>query len=335
MHNKLIRAFVLALLLLTVSARAEIDVSIGINLPVYPDLVPVPGYPVYYAPNLENNYFFYDGLYWVYADDNWYESDWYNGPWEPVDPIYVPLYLLRVPVQYYRRPPRYFHDWAANQPPHWDQHWGNDWARHRSGWNHWNHNAVPARAPLPTYQRQYSGDRYTSLDQQRNLVRKNYQYRPQHSPLPKKYTQQQSPPSHEQPHVNPHTNSHINNEPEHVHPAIPASPQNQNRDNRHNANEHVNEGRETRQHRPAAPHVNSPQPLPHPMPNPGPPQAPHHEEQPRQTPPHQVHPQPHLQQRPAPQSPPAQRPPRQTPPEEHPHETPQDPHAHRRQANSD
>jgi hypothetical protein len=41
-------------------------VSIGINLPYYPDLVRVPGYPVYYAPRLDSNFFFYDGMYWVY-----------------------------------------------------------------------------------------------------------------------------------------------------------------------------------------------------------------------------------------------------------------------------
>jgi hypothetical protein len=41
-------------------------VSIGINLPVYPELVRVPGYPVYYAPRLNSNFFFYDGMYWVY-----------------------------------------------------------------------------------------------------------------------------------------------------------------------------------------------------------------------------------------------------------------------------
>jgi len=61
-------------------------VSIGINLPVYPELVPVPGYPVYYAPRLNSNYFFYDGLYWVYQGDSWYASEWYNGPWALVAP---------------------------------------------------------------------------------------------------------------------------------------------------------------------------------------------------------------------------------------------------------
>ena len=61
-------------------------VSIGINLPVYPQLVRVPGYPVYYAPQMNSNYFFYDGLYWVYQGDNWYASSWYNGPWGLVGP---------------------------------------------------------------------------------------------------------------------------------------------------------------------------------------------------------------------------------------------------------
>ena len=60
--------------------------SIGINVPVYPQLVRVPGYPVYYAPGLQSNFFFYDGLYWVYQDDDWYASDWYDGPWGRVSP---------------------------------------------------------------------------------------------------------------------------------------------------------------------------------------------------------------------------------------------------------
>ena len=33
--------------------------SIGINLPVYPRLVLVPGYPVYYAPAVNLNYFWF------------------------------------------------------------------------------------------------------------------------------------------------------------------------------------------------------------------------------------------------------------------------------------
>jgi len=33
-------------------------VSIGINMPVYPQLVRIPGYPVYYDPYVNSNYFF-------------------------------------------------------------------------------------------------------------------------------------------------------------------------------------------------------------------------------------------------------------------------------------
>ena len=59
---------VLALLLCSItSPLAQFSVNIGVNLPVYPQLVRVPGYPVYYAPQVNSNYFFYDGMYWVYA----------------------------------------------------------------------------------------------------------------------------------------------------------------------------------------------------------------------------------------------------------------------------
>jgi hypothetical protein len=168
------------------SAEAQISigiglptVSIGINLPLYPELVLVPGYPVYYAPQMNANYFFYDGMYWVYQDDNWYASSWYNGPWGIVEPYYVPLFILRIPVSYYRQPPVYFRGWQSNAPPRWGQHWGRDWEQRRSGWNRWNRGSAPAPAPLPVYQRQYSGDRYPrQLEQQNTLRTQQYRYQP-------------------------------------------------------------------------------------------------------------------------------------------------------------
>ena len=45
------------------------------------------------------------------------------------DPEYVPAYVLRVPVRYYRAPPVYFRGWRANAPPRWDQHWGPQWSQ--------------------------------------------------------------------------------------------------------------------------------------------------------------------------------------------------------------
>jgi len=167
------------------SAAAQVNVDIGLpgvnigfSVPVYPQLVLVPGYPVYYAPQVNSNYFFYDGMYWVYAGDNWYASSWYNGPWGLVTPEAVPLFILRVPVRYYRRPPAYFHGWRSDASPRWGEHWGNAWAQQRSGWDTWNRSAMPAPAPLPTYQRQYSGTRYPHAEQQQALQSQNYRYQP-------------------------------------------------------------------------------------------------------------------------------------------------------------
>ena len=169
-------------------------VTIGINVPVYPRLVRVPGYPVYYDPRANSNYFFYDGLYWVYQEDNWYASSWYNGPWELVEPYDVPLFVLRVPVRYYRHPPSYFHGWRADAPPRWGEHWGGDWERRRAGWDQWDHRSAPRPAPLPTYQRQYSGDRYPRAPEQQLSIRsKNYRYQPREAVTQQHFQLQRSP----------------------------------------------------------------------------------------------------------------------------------------------
>ena len=170
------------------------NLSIGINVPLYPEFERVPGYPVYYAPQVNSNYFFYDGMYWVFQSDNWYASSWYNGPWAMVSPIAVPVFMLRIPVRYYRHPPMYFHGWQQDAPPRWGDHWGNDWQHQRSGWDQWNPNSVPTPAPLPTYQRQYSGNRYPSYEQQRTINSQNYRYRP-HDPVVQQHYRQYAVPN--------------------------------------------------------------------------------------------------------------------------------------------
>jgi hypothetical protein len=139
----------------------------------------VPGHPVYYDPRASSNYFFYDGAYWVFHGDNWYVSSWYDGPWNLVAPEYVPVYVLRVPVRYYRRPPAYFRAWQAGAPPRWGERWGRDWERRRAGWDRWDRRYAPRAAPLPVYQRHYSGDRYPrTLDRQYSIRSEHYRYRP-------------------------------------------------------------------------------------------------------------------------------------------------------------
>jgi hypothetical protein len=164
-------------------------VNIGINFSTYPDLVRIPGYPVYYAPRVDSNYFFYDGLYWVLQGDNWYVSSWYNGPWDTVGYYDVPAYVLSVPVRYYRQPPPYFRGWHADAPPRWGDHWGRDWEQRRSGWDRWDRGSAPAPAPLPTYQRNYSGDRYPrAVEQQHTIQSEYYRYQPR-EPVAQQYYQ--------------------------------------------------------------------------------------------------------------------------------------------------
>lgn len=184
------RYFLIVLLLLLGSmppALAQLSVgigvgvpglNIGINLPAYPELMRVPGYPVYYAPRVQANFFFYDGLYWLYQGDNWYASSWYNGPWGLVAPAQVPVFILRVPVRYYRAPPAYFRGWRFDAPPRWDEHWGRDWAQGRGDWDQRRRSAAPPPAPLPNYQRRYTGPRYPQEEQQRSLRDQHYRYQP-------------------------------------------------------------------------------------------------------------------------------------------------------------
>jgi hypothetical protein len=183
-----------------VSSKAEVNIgigfprmSIGINLPLLPELTPIPGYPVYYAPRVDANYFFYDGVYWVYKDDTWYSSSWYNGPWGVVEPAVVPLFVLRIPVRYYRQPPAYFHGWQPDAPPRWSQHWGREWGQSRKGWDKWNRKSAASRAPLPEYQRHYSGERYPPAEQQHIIHGQSYKYQPRDRNVQRHLKQQGMP----------------------------------------------------------------------------------------------------------------------------------------------
>lgn len=172
-------------------SQAGVSISIGINVPVYPRLILVPGYPVYYAPHANSNYFFYDAFYWVYQEDSWYMSSWYNGPWQEIYPEDVPLFVLRIPVRYYRQPPIYFSYWRSDEPPHWGEHWGRDWEDRRQGWDRWDKNSVEHAAPLPSYQKQYYGNRYPEIEEKQHAIQsEHYQYQPREKVTKEKFKRQ-------------------------------------------------------------------------------------------------------------------------------------------------
>jgi hypothetical protein len=118
---------VAALLALSLSARAA-DVHVGINIGVPPPpppivvetpppLVVVPRTPVYYAPDVPYNFFYYEGLYYVFHDGYWFSATTSRGPWAYVR--HVPRPVLAVPVRYYKVPPGHA---KRHGPPPWAGH---------------------------------------------------------------------------------------------------------------------------------------------------------------------------------------------------------------------
>ena len=92
------------------------SVSVGINIGVPPppppivfaappQLVVIPGSPVYYAPGASVNFFFYSGRYYTFHDGAWFSAKQHSGPWAFTKPALVPAPVLGVPVTYYKVPP--------------------------------------------------------------------------------------------------------------------------------------------------------------------------------------------------------------------------------------
>jgi hypothetical protein len=106
----------------------------------------------------------------------------------------VPLYVLRVPVRYYPVPPPYFQGWQRTRPPRWGERWGPDWNDRHRDWDRWDRRAVPARAPLPNFQRQYSGARYPAPEQQPQILGRNYRYEPREAVVRQHYEVQRVRP---------------------------------------------------------------------------------------------------------------------------------------------
>ncbi len=79
------------------------NVSIGVHLGAPPSMVLVPGLPVYRAPEVNGNYFYYSGQYYLEQDGVWFAALRYNGPWVVVRQVPAPV--LAVPVTYYKIPP--------------------------------------------------------------------------------------------------------------------------------------------------------------------------------------------------------------------------------------
>jgi hypothetical protein len=111
-HTRLLLlAAAAAMLCAGTSANAQdVKIDIGIGVPPIvltapPQLVAVPGTPVYYAPDVQANLFVYKGRYYSVVNDVWSMAPASNGPWAVIQLGQVPRPVLAVPVEYYNIPP--------------------------------------------------------------------------------------------------------------------------------------------------------------------------------------------------------------------------------------
>jgi hypothetical protein len=92
----------LALSLLALPARAQVQMQITVGLPVVlpPTVVVQPGVRV--VTELDEEVYFVNGWYWVRRGPNWYRTHDHRGRWIWVEPRYVPSALVRIPPGQYR-----------------------------------------------------------------------------------------------------------------------------------------------------------------------------------------------------------------------------------------
>ena len=111
-----------AMLLSGASATAaDVKIQLGLGVPPLvltapPQLVVVPGTPVYYAPDVSANLFFYNGRYYTVANGVWSMAPDYTGPWAVIQIGQVPAPVAAVPVEYYKIPPGQL---KKHGPPPW------------------------------------------------------------------------------------------------------------------------------------------------------------------------------------------------------------------------
>jgi len=111
----------LALLLFAASAfpaLAQDYYDIDVNLPEYPDMQPIPDSPVYYAPAVPVDLFFYGGRYYRVHRDAWFSAPRYDGPWHHVAYARVPRPVIAVPARYYKVPPGHWRRGEAGRGAH-------------------------------------------------------------------------------------------------------------------------------------------------------------------------------------------------------------------------
>lgn len=122
-------------------ALPEININIGINAPppaivvkVPPAVVVIPGTYIYFAPDINDEVFFYGGYWWRPHRGGWYRAVEFGDPWVVIEIGRVPKVLLKLPPDYRRVPPGHERIPYGHMKKHWRQ-WEKEkrWERASNG----------------------------------------------------------------------------------------------------------------------------------------------------------------------------------------------------------
>jgi len=191
------------------SANAQVTVSVGIPLPppivfqAPPAVVVLPDTPdVYVVPEVDVDFFFYNGWWWRFWDGYWYRSRYYDRGW---------AYFNHVPRFYFDVDP----EWRAFYRNH-DWH-GHPWSYQRianaqlqRNWSTWHQNGywqrqktwgVQGYQPRPLQEQQAVRQQRQQQYQQRPEVQRHQQAQapaPKPQPAQGRQVERQAPPREEQ-----------------------------------------------------------------------------------------------------------------------------------------
>ena len=148
MRNVIIALAILLCSALPARAQFSIEfgapgVNIGINMPVS-HARSLPGYPVYYDPQVNSNYFLRRTLLGLLGRQLVRKRVVQRA-------VATGRAGLRPQFRCSFRcattaPPVYFRGWYRDGPPRWGEHWGHTWEQRRVGWDRWIASPSPPRA---------------------------------------------------------------------------------------------------------------------------------------------------------------------------------------------
>ena len=119
----------------TDAGLAEVNVNIGIDVPLPSVVIPappavvlIPATYVYFVPDVSVDIFFYHGYWYRPHHGHYYRATSYNGPWVTIAPRAVPRTIMYVPADFRGVPPGHQRIQHRDLMKNWDtwekeKHW--------------------------------------------------------------------------------------------------------------------------------------------------------------------------------------------------------------------